>query len=76
MIVDPKGPLAKRWRGRPGAIVADGSPVTGPLVSEIRTIQVSNLGAATNTSALDKWLPRSEAPGNGVFPAHWVAGER
>ena len=42
-IVDPKGPFARRWRGRPGVVVADGqvdaaepdedgNPITGPTV--------------------------------------------
>ena len=43
VIVDPKGPFARRWRGRPGVVVADGQsdaaetdengdPITGPMV--------------------------------------------
>lgn len=43
VIIDPKGPFARRWRGRPGVIVADGqqdaaeadddgNPITGPQV--------------------------------------------
>lgn len=43
VIVDPKGPFARRWRGRPGVVVADGqqdaaepdddgNPITGPQV--------------------------------------------
>lgn len=43
VIIDPKGPFARRWRGRPGVVVADGQsdaaepdeygdPVTGPMV--------------------------------------------
>ncbi|MDN5771747.1 MAG: hypothetical protein L0H24_12745, partial [Microlunatus sp.] len=43
VIVDPKGPFARRWAGRPGVVVAngqmdsaepdeDGNPITGPTV--------------------------------------------
>lgn len=43
VLVDPKGPLARRWRGRPGVVVADGNldaaepddkgdPITGVMV--------------------------------------------
>lgn len=43
VVVDPKGPFARRWRGRPGVVVADGqsdaaepddegNPITGPMV--------------------------------------------